>query len=444
MSSEFFPEVKGPIPYEGPRSDNPLAFRWYDADRVVAGRRMEDHLRIAVAYWHSFNWSGSDIFGEGTFDRPWLTDGADPMDQARVKMDAAFEFFEKLGAPFFCFHDRDIAPEMATFSESASAFETMVEEAASHMERTGVGLLWGTANLFSHPRYAAGAATNPDPEVFAYAAAQVRQCLEATHRLGGANYVLWGGREGYETLLNTDMAQELDQMARFLTLVVEHKHRIGFEGAILLEPKPFEPMKHQYDYDVAAVQAFLDRYDLAQEIKVNIEVNHATLAGHDFHHEVASAVDAGILGSIDANAGDDRLGWDVDRFPTSVEQMTLGLWEILRGGGLSTGGFNFDAKLRRQSVDRIDLFHAHIGGIDVLARALLAAAAMHEDQVLQKARSERYQGWESELGTTIMDGRVDLAALSSMVTDQGIEPVPVSGRQEALENLVARYVERAG
>ena len=338
---EFFTDVTDRIAYEGPDSDNPLAFRWYDADRVVAGRRMEDHLRFAVCYWHSFAWDGFDIFGAGTLDRPWhptFAPSADPMDAAKQKMEAAFEFFAKLGVPFYCFHDRDIAPEGASFKESAAQLDEMIDVAAQHQQRTGVQLLWGTANLFSNPRYQAGAATNPDPEVFAFAAGQVAHCLEATHRLGGHNYVLWGGREGYETLLNTDIKRELDQLARFLTLVVEHKQRIGFTGAILLEPKPFEPTKHQYDYDVAAVHAFLQKYDLADEIKVNIEVNHATLAGHDFAHEIATAVNAGIFGSIDANAGDDRLGWDVDRFPVSVEQMTLGMLEILRGGGAAWRG----------------------------------------------------------------------------------------------------------
>ncbi|MGH9132816.1 MAG: xylose isomerase, partial [Ilumatobacteraceae bacterium] len=356
--SAFFDTVDT-IRYAGPDSDDPLAFRWYDADRVVGGRSMADHLRFAVCYWHSFNWDGFDIFGAGTLDRPWhptFAPAADPTVAARQKMDAAFEFFTKLGVPFYCFHDRDIAPEGASFKESAALLDQMVDVAGEHQERTGVGLLWGTANLFSNPRYQAGAATNPDPEVFAYAAGQVAHCLEATHRLGGHNYVLWGGREGYETLLNTDLGRELDQLGRFLSMVVEHKHRIGFTGSILIEPKPFEPTKHQYDFDVAAVDAFLQRYGLVDEVKVNIEVNHATLAGHDFAHEVAVAVNAGIFGSVDANAGDDRLGWDVDRFPVSVEQMTLAMIEILRGGGLGSGGFNFDAKLRRQSIDRTDLF----------------------------------------------------------------------------------------
>ena len=439
----FFPDVEAPIAYEGPESDNPLAFRWYDAERSVAGRTMAEHLRFAVCYWHSFNWDGFDIFGAGTMDRPWLGAQSDPMDAARRKMDAAFEFFSKLGAPFWCFHDRDIAPEGATFAESCRNLEAMVDEAAQHMEATGMRLLWGTANLFSNPRYQAGAATNPDPELFAYAAGQVCQVLEATHRLGGSNYVLWGGREGYETLLNTDIGRELEQLARFLHLVVEHKHAIGFEGTILIEPKPFEPTKHQYDYDVAAVHAFLQKYDLAEDVCVNIEVNHATLSGHDFAHEVAAAAAAGIFGSIDANAGDDRLGWDVDRFPVSVEQMTLGMYEILRAGGFTTGGLNFDAKLRRQSIHRSDLFHAHIGGMDTMARALLAAGAMWEDGALEDIRRDRYAGWEGELGADILDGRATLASLRERTLGRDGEPTRVSGRQEEIENLVARYIERA-
>ena len=439
---EFFTSVPSKIAYEGPESDNPLAFRWYDADRVVGDRTMAEHLRFAVAYWHSFNWDGFDIFGAGTMDRPWLTSHAHPIDLAKNKMEAAFEFFDKLGSPFFCFHDVDIAPSGSSFREHCEYLDEMVEVAAGHMERTGVKLLWGTANLFSHPRYQAGASTNPDPEVFAYAAAQVSQCLEATHQLGGENYVLWGGREGYETLLNTDLAHELDQMARFLHLVVEHKRKIGFTGKLLLEPKPFEPTKHQYDYDVAACHAFLEKYDLMGEIHVNIEVNHATLAGHDFAHEIAAANAAGIFGSIDANAGDDRLGWDVDRFPVSVEQMTLGMYEILRGGGFTSGGLNFDAKLRRQSSARDDLFHAHIGGMDTMARALLAAYAMLEDGALANVRSERYAGWRTKFGKDILKGDQSLGSLCEHVKTT-IEPRPVSGRQEMLENTVARYVERA-
>ncbi len=438
---EFFSDVTAPIEYEGPDSDNPFAFRWYDADRVVAGRTMRDHLRFATCYWHSFNWDGFDIFGDGTFDRPWLGRDVEPLAAAEQKMAAAFEFFEKLTVPFWCFHDLDIAPEGATFKETAANIDHMVDLAAAHQQRTGVELLWGTAKLFANPRYMAGAATNPDPDVFVYAAAQVAHCLDATHRLGGHNYVLWGGREGYETLLNTDMRRELDQLGRFLHMVVEHKHEIGFHGTILIEPKPFEPTKHQYDYDVAAVHAFLQQYGLDEEIKVNIEVNHATLAGHDFAHEVAAAMNAGIFGSIDANAGDDRLGWDVDRFPVSVEQMTLGMLEILRGGGFTTGGLNFDAKLRRQSAARDDLFHAHIGGMDTMARALLAAVSILEDGELDRRRDARYAGWDAE--RRILDGEVTLRELHTAQLDSDVEPAGVSGRQEALENLVARHIERA-
>ncbi len=442
MPEPFFAEITDPIHFGGQDGTDPLSFRWYDADRVVAGRSMAEHLRFAVSYWHSFNWDGFDIFGSGTLDRPWLTGADEPIDAAKAKMAAAFEFFEKLGIPFFCFHDRDIAPEGDSLKESFAALDTMVAEAEAHMARTGTKLLWGTANLFTAPRYQAGAATNPDPEVFAYAAAQVAHCLEATQRLGGANYLLWGGREGYETLLNTDMSRELDQLGRFLTMVVEHKYKIGFEGGILLEPKPFEPTKHQYDFDVAAVHAFLQKYDLVGEVNVNIEVNHATLSGHDFAHEIAAAVAAGIFGSIDANAGDDRLGWDLDRFPVSVEQMSLGMYEILRGGGFTTGGLNFDAKLRRQSSDRADLFHGHIGGMDTMAHALIVAAAMMEDGALESVRSERYAGWDGELGRRITESKETLATMHERGKGIG-EPIRRSGGQEALENVVARYIDQA-
>jgi len=442
MATEFFHEVER-VEFEGPDSDNPIAFRWYDSERIVLGKRMEDHLRFAVAYWHSFNWSGFDIFGDGTLDRPWMNDHGDEMSLARDKMTAAFEFFSKLGVPFFCFHDRDIAPEGGTFSESSARLHEMAEHAQEHMQETGVRLLWGTANLFSNPRYMAGAATNPDPDVFAYAAAQVRDCLETTHELGGTNYVLWGGRDGYDTLLNTDMGHERKQLARFLHMVVEHKHAIGFDGAILIEPKPFEPVKHQYDFDVAAVHALLQQFGLEHEIKVNIEVNHATLSGHDFHHEIATAFDAGIFGSIDANSGDDRLGWDLDRFPVSVEQMSLAMYEILKGGGFTTGGLNFDAKLRRQSIDRIDLFKAHIGGMDTMARALLVAADLHESGELERGIRDRYRRWEEPTAKAILDGETSLVDVADSVATSGMEPQPRSGHQEELEYLIARYVERA-
>jgi xylose isomerase len=405
---------------------------------------MEDHLRIAVCYWHSFNWPGSDVFGAGTLDRPWLGAGVDPMGSARQKMDAAFEFFAKLGTPFFCFHDVDIAPEGESFAESARNLEAMVDYAEKKMADTGVRLLWGTANLFSHPRYAGGASTNPDPAVFAYAAAQVKHALEATLRLGGANYVLWGGREGYDTLLNTDLKREAEQFARFLTLVAEHKDKIGFEGTLLIEPKPAEPTKHQYDYDCQTVHGFLERFDLVDEYRVNIEANHATLAGHSFHHEVAYSVANGIFGSVDANRGDYQNGWDTDQFPNSVDELSLVLYEILRGGGFTTGGFNFDTKLRRQSIDRADLFHGHVGGIDTLARALLVGAEMVESGTLSAPLAERYSGWSADLGTSILDGSESLDTLESRVISGEIDPTPVSGRQELLENRVNRAIWSSG
>ena len=439
MSAPFFPDVE-PIGYAGPGSESPLAFRCYDRDRRVLGKRMEDHLRFAVCYWHSFCWPGSDVFGAGTFARPWLDEAGDPMALARLELDVAFEFFEKLGAPFFCFHDRDIAPEGATLKESNANLDAILERVEEQMERTGVKLLWGTANLFGHPRYAAGAATNPDPEVFAYAAAQVKHVLEATQRLGGANYVLWGGREGYETLLNTDLRREAEQLGRFMQLIVEHKHRIGFAGTLLIEPKPREPTQHQYDSDCAAVLAFLQKFGLEREIKLNIEVNHATLAGHSFQHELAYAIANDVFGSVDANRGDPQSGWDTDQFPTSVEEMTLALYEILRGGGLQTGGFNFDAKLRRQSLDPVDLFHAHVGGIDTLARAFENAARMLEERKLQDFVDARYAGWDSALGREILAGQKSLEDLSAEVLSRNLEPQPASGRQEMLENLVNRYL----
>jgi xylose isomerase len=436
VSDGFFADVAGPIPFGGLDSSDPLSFKVYEPERLVLGKRMEDHLRIAVCLWHSFNWPGSDVFGVGTFDRPWLDPRLDPMIAARAKLDAAFEFLEKLGVPYFCFHDRDIAPEGRTFAETKANLDAMIDEAAAHMARTGRKLLWGTANLFSHPRYAAGAATNPDPEVFAYAAAQVKAMLEATKRLDGANYVLWGGREGYETLLNTDLSREEAQLARFLSMVAEHKHRIGFKGTLLIEPKPQEPTKHQYDYDGASILGFLERHDLASEYRLNLEVNHATLAGHSFHHEVAYAISHGVFGSVDANRGDYQNMWDTDQFPNSVDELSLAVYEILRGGGLTTGGFNFDTKLRRQSLDRTDLFHAHIGGIDTLARSLLVAAGMVERGTLERLRAERYAGWTTPFGTSILTGDTLLEVLAGRVATGEIDPSPRSGRQEFLENVV--------
>ena len=440
MVDAFFSDVAGPIAFGGLDSANPLSYKVYQPDRLVLGKRMEDHLRIAVCLWHSFNWPGSDVFGSGTFDRPWLDPRLEPMIAARAKLEAAFEFVQKLGVPFYCFHDRDIAPEGRTFAETRANLDAMVDQAAAHMARTGVRLLWGTANLFSHPRYAAGAGTNPDPEVFAYAAAQVKVMLEATKRLDGANYVLWGGREGYETLLNTDLAREEAQLARFLGLVAEHKHRIGFKGALLIEPKPQEPTKHQYDYDGATILGFLERHDLADEYRLNLEVNHATLAGHSFHHEVAYAIAHGVFGSVDANRGDYQNGWDTDQFPNSVDELSLAVYEIVRAGGFTTGGFNFDTKLRRQSMDRTDLFHAHVGGIDTLARSLLVAAGMIESGVLERMRDERYAGWVGDLGRSILSGDALLEIVAGLVATGEIDPRPVSGRQELLENVVNQAI----
>jgi len=440
MSEAFFTEVPGRIGYGGPNSSDPLSYATYQPDRVVAGKRMADQLRIAICLWHSFNWPGSDVFGVGTFDRPWLGAGMDAAAAAKAKLDAAFEFIEKLGVPFFAFHDRDVAPEGRTYAETRANLDASVDRIERHMARTGARLLWGTANLFTHPRHAAGAATNPDPEVFAYAAAQVKTMLEVTHRLGGANYVLWGGREGYETLLNTDLAREDAQLARFLTLVADHKHRIGFTGTLLIEPKPQEPTKHQYDYDAATVAGFLRRHDLADEYRLNLEANHATLAGHSFHHEVASAIALGAFGSVDVNRGDYQNGWDTDQFPNSVDELALALHEILLAGGLTTGGFNFDAKLRRQSMSRTDLFHAHIGGIDTLARALLAAADMVEHETLAAPRRERYAGWSGELGSEILAGKTTLADLERRVASGKIDPHPRSGGQELLEGQVNRRI----
>jgi xylose isomerase len=436
VADAFFPDVTGPIRYAGIDSTDPLSFKVYDADRIVLGKPMKDHLRVGVCLWHSFAWDGRDMFGVGTLDRPWLDPAAEPMAAARQRMTVAFEFIEKLGTPFYCFHDRDVAPEGASFAVFRDNLDALTDDALGYQERTGAQLLWGTANLFTHPRYQGGAATNPDPEVFAYAAAQVKHMLEITQRLGGTNYVLWGGREGYDTLLNTDLGREGRQLARFLQLVAEHKAKIGFEGTLLIEPKPMEPTKHQYDYDSATIHGFLVRNGLEGEYKLNIEANHATLAGHSFHHEVAYAVANGILGSIDANRGDPQNGWDTDQFPNSVEDLALPMYEILRGGGLGTGGFNFDAKLRRQSTSRTDLFHAHIGGIDTLARALLVAAALVERETLSGPLAERYAGWDGPLGRAILDGGASLASLEAKVASGEIDPAPRSGRQEELENAV--------
>ena len=438
MAQPTFPGIE-PIQYKGPDSQNPLSFRFYDKKRVVRGKPMEEQLRVAVCYWHTFCGTGSDPFGSETFARPWQG-GGDQLELAKQKAAAAFEFFQKLGNPYYCFHDRDVAPEGKSLAESNDLLDRMVEVLAAHQQRTGVKLLWGTANLFSNPRFMSGASTNPDPEVFAYAAAQVKKALDVTQKLGGENYVLWGGREGYESLINTDMKRELDQMGRFMNLVCEYKHKIGFKGPLLIEPKPREPTKHQYDYDSANVYAFLQRYGLStDDFKLNIENNHATLAGHTFEHEVAYAVANGLFGSIDMNRGDLLLGWDTDQFPNDMGEMALVLRHIVAAGGFKTGGFNFDAKVRRQSIDLADLFHAHIGGMDVLARALLVADKMVEDGKIQGAIDARYKGWNAGLGKDILDRKLDLAQISDRVLKQNIDPKPRSGQQEMLENLVNRY-----
>lgn len=438
MTKSFFGQAQ-PLKFEGKDSDNPLAYRWYDKDRRVLGKRMEDHLRFAIAYWHSFCWPGSDPFGGDAFQRPWMAKG-DTMEAARAKADVAFDLFRQLDVPFFCFHDRDIAPEGATLKETNANTRAIAELFARKMEKARVRLLWGTANLFSHRRYIAGAATNPDPDVFAFAAAQVRTALEVTHELRGQNYVLWGGREGYETLLNTDPGRELDQLGRFLTLVIEHKEKIGFKGTILIEPKPQEPTKHQYDFDVATVYGFLRRYGLERQVKVNIEANHATLAGHSFEHEIAMAAALGIFGSIDMNRGDEQSGWDTDQFPNNVEDTALALYEILKAGGLGSGGLNFDAKVRRQSIAPDDLLIAHAGAMDVCARALLIAAAMIRDGKLSEAVKERYRGWDGAEGQAILAGKRGLAEIADRAERANLDPQPRSGRQEALEGLVARYL----
>ncbi|MSU88037.1 xylose isomerase [Rhodobacteraceae bacterium 2CG4] len=433
--SGYFSDI-APLRHD-PQADG-LAFRHYDPDEMVMGKRMEDHLRFAVCYWHNFVWEGNDPFGGRTFERPWFP--ADTMELAKLKADAAFEMFRILGVPFFAFHDHDVRPEGASLAESHRRLNEMADHFAQKMEAGGPKLLWGTANMFSNRRYMAGAATNPDPDVFAYCASVVRSCMEVTQRLDGANYVLWGGREGYETLLNTDLGQELEQMGRFLSMVVEHKHKIGFKGQILIEPKPQEPTKHQYDYDVATVYGFLKRFGLEDEVKVNVEQGHAILAGHSFEHELALAASLGILGSIDMNRNDYQSGWDTDQFPNNVPEVALAYYEVLKAGGFTTGGTNFDAKLRRQSLDAEDLIAAHAGAMDVCARGLKAAAAMLEDGRLEEARRARYAGWQTPEARAMLAPGATLADIADRAEAAGLDPQPVSGRQEKLENIVNRYV----
>ncbi|RNF35689.1 xylose isomerase [Paracoccus methylarcula] len=432
--SNFFKDI-APIRYEGAETDNEFAFRHYDPDEIVLGKRLEDHLRFAVAYWHSFAWEGGDPFGGQTFERPWF---GNTMADAKLKAEVAFELFSILGQPFFCFHDADVRPEGASFAESRRNLDEIADIFAARMEETGTRLLWGTANMFSHRRWMAGAATNPDPDVFAYAAASVKACMDVTHRLGGENYVLWGGREGYETLLNTDLGREAEQAGRFLAKVVEYKHKIGFKGTILIEPKPQEPTKHQYDYDVGTIYGFLKRFGLENEVKLNVEQGHAILAGHSFEHELALAASLGLLGSIDMNRNDYQSGWDTDQFPNNVPEVALAYYEVLKAGGFTTGGTNYDSKLRRQSLDPEDLVLAHVGAMDVCARGLKAAAAMLEDGFLEKARSERYAGWETPQARAMLDQPLD--EIAAQVEAGNLDPQPRSGRQERLENRVNRFL----
>ncbi|MDA9790511.1 xylose isomerase [Planktomarina temperata] len=432
--TDFFQGIPQ-IQYEGPQTDNEFAFRHYNPDERVMGKSLKEHLRFAVAYWHSFAWEGGDPFGGRTFERPWF---GSQMALAKLKADVAFEMFDILGVPYFCFHDADMRPEGQNFAENTRNLEEMVDYFTLKMEASQTRLLWGTANLFSHRRFMSGAATNPDPDVFAFSAATIKSCMDATAKLGGENYVLWGGREGYETLLNTDLARERAQAGRMLQMAVEYKHKIGFKGAILIEPKPQEPTKHQYDYDVATVYGFLKDFGLEEEVKVNIEQGHAILAGHSFEHELALARALGIFGSIDMNRNDYQSGWDTDQFPNNLPETALAYYEVLKAGGFTTGGTNFDAKLRRQSLDPQDLILAHVGAMDICAAGLKAAAAMLEDGRLETARTERYAGWDSAEGQALLHS--DLEQISARVVAEDINPEPKSGRQERLENLVNRFL----
>ena len=433
-----FPNIST-IAYEGPRSKNPLAFKHYQADELVEGKSMRDHLRFSVVYWHTFRNRLSDPFGVGTAVRPW-DDGSESVENAQNRARAAFEFIEKLGAPFYAFHDRDVAPEGASLKETNRNLDAVVKVLKAEQKRSGIKLLWGTACLFAHPRYMHGAATSCNADVFAYAAAQVKKALEVTHELGGVGYVFWGGREGYSTLWNTDMKRELDHLARFLHMAVDYKKEIGFKGQFYIEPKPKEPTKHQYDSDAAACLNFLRQYDLLGDLKLNIETNHATLAGHSMQHELETAIAANALGSIDANTGDPMLGWDTDQFPTDIYLTTQCMLSVLKMGGFSTGGLNFDAKVRRESFEPIDLFHAHIGGMDAFARGLKIAAAIRKDGRLGEFIRERYSSWDSGLGVKIEKGKADFKELEAYVLKRGDATPNVSGRQEFLENLINEFI----
>lgn len=435
--SEFFKGIDK-IKYEGPKSDNPLAFRYYNPDEMVAGKKMKDHLRFAVAYWHTFQARGSDPFGPGTAQRPWDSI-TDPMELALAKVEANFEFCEKLDVPFFCFHDRDIAPEASTLTETNKRLDTVVSAIKARMAKSDVKLLWGTTNAFGNPRFMHGASTSPNADVFAYAASQVKKAMEITKELGGENYVFWGGREGYETLLNTDMKRELDNLARFLGMAVDYAKEIGFGGQFLIEPKPKEPTKHQYDFDSATVVGFLKTYGLDKSFKLNVEANHATLAMHTFQHDLAVARINGMLGSVDANMGDPNLGWDTDQFPTNLYDTTLAMYEVLLAGGLGKGGLNFDAKVRRGSFQADDLFLGHIAGMDAFARGFKVANKLVEDKAFSKFVDDRYSSWTTGIGADITAGKVGFKELEAYTMKNG-EPVVKSGRQEMLESLLNQYI----
>jgi xylose isomerase len=430
-----FPTVR----YEGTESIHDLAYRWYDADKIVLGKPLREHLRFAVAYWHSLAMNGSDPFGSPTIHRPWM-DRSDATQAAQDKADAAFDLFRVLDLPFYTFHDRDVTPEGGSLRDSIANLHRISDYLAKKMESSKTRLLWGTANLFTHPRFMSGAATNPDPEVFAYSATTIKHCMDVTKKLHGENYVLWGGREGYETLLNTSLKHELEQMGRMLALVVEYKHKIGFNGQILLEPKPKEPTAHQYDFDAATVYGFLKRFGLENEVKLNLEGNHALLAGHTFEHEIATAADLGILGSLDINRGDPLLGWDTDQFPVDLYSMILAMYHVIQAGGLGQGGMNFDAKVRRQSIEPEDLLHAHIGGVDMCARAFLIAAKINEEGHLAEIVDARYAGWNLPENKAMLAGKESLDAIAARSEERNIDPKPRSGRQEQLENLINRYL----
>jgi xylose isomerase len=428
------------IQYEGVKSTNPFAFKFYNPHEVVMGKTMKDHLKFSVAYWHTMTGSGTDPFGQPTMVRPWDVDHPDPMEQAKVRVQVAFEFMEKLGIEYFCFHDRDIAPEADTLEETNRRLDVIVDLIEEQMNRTGIKLLWGTANLFSNPRFMLGAATSPNADVFAYAAAQVKKALEITTRLGGAGYVFWGGREGYETLLNTNMKLEQENFARLLHMAVDYGQKIGFTGQFYIEPKPKEPTKHQYDFDAATVISFLQQHGLDGFFKLNIETNHATLSGHTMQHELRVAADHGLLGSVDANQGDYLLGWDTDQFPTNIYETILIMYEILRAGGLSTGGLNFDAKLRRPSNEVADMFHAHIAGMDSFAIGLKVAAKLLEDRVFENYLTERYASYQQGIGQKIVNRQVTLEDLEAYILSKGTLDANPSGQQEYLEAILNRYI----